>query len=29
VFYYKGEAIRRRSRYAYAGDEERDEKGPH
>ena len=28
VFYYKGEAIRRRSRYAYAGDEERDEKGP-
>jgi multidrug resistance protein len=28
VFYFKGEAIRRRSKYAYAGDEEKSEKGP-
>jgi hypothetical protein len=28
IFYFKGEAIRRRSRYAYNGDEENNEKGP-
>jgi hypothetical protein len=27
VFYYKGADIRKRSRYAYAGDEEADKKG--
>ena len=28
LFYYKGAAIRRHSRYAYAGDEETSQKGP-
>ena len=28
VFYYKGASTRAYSKYAYAGDEEKEEKGP-